>query len=152
MDKNQIQKLKDLAVPVVEREKLFLVDVEIKHQQTPEVWILVDSEENGVNLDLCSKISRKISSLIEEEDLIKHAYRLNVSSPGLSRPLSDFRQYKKNIGRNVKVKFKNVDDYVSDEGKLSDVLQDKIVIRNEDGDDLFIPYDAIVETKIIPKI
>lgn len=152
MEKNQIQKLKELAKPVIEQEKLFLVDVEIKHHQTPEVWILVDSEENGVNLDICSKISRKLSSLIEEEDLLKHAYRLNVSSPGLSRPLSDFRQYKKNIGRNAKVKFKNGDDYISSEGELAGVNQDEIIIHSEKGDDLSIPYDAIVETKIIPKI
>jgi len=81
---------------------MFIVDVEIKHQDMNVVWVSVDSEKGDVNLDKCSQISRELSFLIESENIFNKPYRLNVSSPGLSRPLTDNRQYAKNTGRTVK--------------------------------------------------
>lgn len=132
---------------------MFLLDVEIKHQKIPEVWVLVDSIENGVDLAACSRISRKLAKYIEEENLISSSYRLNVSSPGLSRPLSDLRQYGKNVGRLAKIKFKKEDEYVTQKGELAKADETVItIVDGETGGEVEIPFDAVVETKIIPKI
>lgn len=152
MNQNHLQVLKELAIPIIEQEQMFLVDVEVSHQKLPEIWVLVDTEEGGTNVDICSKISRKIAFLAEEQDLFDHAYRLNVSSPGLSRPLSDFRQYKKNVGRNAKVKYKEDSNYLTSEGTLVNVHQQEITLQLKNKDEVIISFDAIVETKIVPKI
>jgi ribosome maturation factor RimP len=153
MNQNVINTIKDVSEPLVNEEGLFLVDVEIKHQKTPELWVLVDTEKDGVILDACSRISRKLANIIEGENLISSSYRLNVSSPGLSRPLSDIRQYRKNIGRQAKIKFKNEDGYNTREGELIQADETIVkIVESETGVEQEIPFDAVVETKIIPKI
>lgn len=147
-----IEKLKELAEPLVSQKKLFLVDVEVKYGKETEVWILVDSEEGGVNLDRCSEISRELSLILEEKDLFSTAYRLNVSSPGLSRPLSDRRQYGKNTGRKAKVKYKEGSDYITVEGTLEKGDSDSFRIETEASEVVSIPFADVVETKIIPNI
>lgn len=147
-----IEKLENLAEPLAAQEELFLVDVEVKPGKELEVWVLVDSEDGGVDLDSCAKISRELGFLLDEKDLMDGAYRLNVASPGLSRPLSDRRQYKKNIGRKAKVKYKENDVYVTAEGELLQVDEQQFVIRPDSGKEVAISFSDVVETKIIPNI
>lgn len=153
MSDQLIEQLKEIAEPVVEQEDMFLVDIEVKPASTKEVWVLVDSESGGINVDTCSKISRELAFLLEEKNLIGSAYRLNVSSPGLSRPLSDPRQYKKNSGRRVKVKYRSGDDYLTTEGELSNVISGtSFDVITDDGSHKKIGFSDVVETKVIPKI
>tara|TARA_R100001143_G_C3361367_1_gene137152 strand:- start:96033 stop:96491 length:459 start_codon:yes stop_codon:yes gene_type:complete len=152
MQSDTINSIKELSQPIVEQRDMFLVDVELKHQKIPEIWVLVDSEEEGVDLGKCSEISRALGVLMEESDLISGSFRLNVSSPGLSRPLSDIRQYKKNIGRFAKVKYKQDEEYLTAEGVIDQAGNDLFTILHENGERTDINYDSVVEAKIIPKI
>ena len=131
---------------------MFLVDIELKHQKMPEIWVLVDSEEDGVDLGKCSEISRELGVLMEESDLISGSFRLNVSSPGLSRPLSDIRQYKKNIGRLAKVKYKQDEEYLTAEGVIDLAGDELFTVLHSDGKRSDIQYQSVIEAKIIPKI
>lgn len=153
MSEQPTDKIKKIAQPIIEQEDMFLVDIEVMHEKKMEVWILVDSETGGVNLDACSKISRKVGFILEEENVINGAYRLNVSSPGLSRPLTDKRQYAKNSGRLVKVKYKENDEYKTVEGILADVEPGQIIeVVTDDDSRSKIMFSDVVETKVIPKI
>ena len=152
MQQELIKKIKEISYPIVEQRDAFLVDVEIKHQKVPEVWVLVDSLNDNVSLDTYSAISRDIGNALEKQELFPDRYRLNVSSPGLSRPLSDKRQYKKNVGRLAKVKYKEGDQYQTVEGVIKQVDEEKLMIELDDGEERTLSFDAIVETKIIPKI
>ncbi|MEX0609023.1 MAG: ribosome maturation factor [Balneolaceae bacterium] len=147
------QNITDLAAPLVKELGLFLVDVELKTGggQT-EVWAYLDAEERGVTLDECAKISKELGFLIEAHEIFDHKYRLNVSSPGLSRPLNDKRQYKKNVGRVALVKYKNSDKYLKIEGVITRLSEKSVAITDEHEKEIEIPFDAIVETKIIPVI
>lgn len=146
--------IKDLAEPLAAEHNHFVVDVELKTGGGQnEVWVLLDNESGGVNIDHCSKISKELGFLIEAHELFDNKYRLNVSSPGLSRPLSDKRQYKKNEGRVATIKFKNSSgEYQKIEGVITGVMDDIIAITNEEEVETEIPFEAIVETKIIPVI
>lgn len=152
MQNESIKKIKEISYPIVEQRDAFLIDVEIKHQKVPEVWILVDSESDNVSLDTYSAISREIGDALENEDVFPNRYRLNVSSPGLSRPLSDKRQYAKNQGRVAKVKYKDEDQYQTVEGVIKQVDKNGISLDPDDGVVLEISFEDIVETKIVPKI
>lgn len=153
MQDESLKRIKEISYPIVEQRDTFLVDVEIKHHKVPEVWILVDSENESVSLDTYSAISREVGDALDNEDIFPNSYRLNVSSPGLSRPLSDKRQYKKNTGRVAKVKFKEEDQYQTIQGVIKEVDDNSISIMFEDAEDgINIDFDSIVETKIVPKI
>lgn len=152
MNKDPLKRIEELALPLVEQEDMFLVDIELKQQDMNVVWVYVDSEEGGVNLNICSKISRELSFQVENEDIFPRSYRLNVSSPGLSRPLSDKRQFGKNKGRTVKVKYQQDGDYKKIEGILKDVTDDFVTIEDDSGQSVTIDFDHLVETKIVPKI
>lgn len=152
MHNESINKIKEIAYPIVEQGDTYLVDVEIKHQKIPEVWVLVDSESNTVSLDTYSGLSKKIGDALDAEDIFLNQYRLNVSSPGLSRPLSDKRQYVKNKGRMAKVKFKNGSQYEKLEGVINQVDDHRISLESDKYGVKNILFDNIVETKIVPKI
>jgi|AntRauTorckE6833_2_1112554.scaffolds.fasta_scaffold06288_2 ribosome maturation factor RimP len=149
-----IQNIKDLAEPLAAEHDLFVVDVELKTGGgLNEVWLLLDNEAGGVNIDQCSKISKELGFLIEAHELFDNKYRLNVSSPGLSRPLSDKRQYKKNEGRVATIKFKNnTGEYKKIEGVITGIMEETVAITDEEELETEIPFEAIVETKIIPVI
>ena len=152
MINDPLKRIEELALPLVEQENMFLVDIELKQQDMNVVWVYVDSEEGGVNLDLCSKISRELSFQVENEDIFPKSYRLNVSSPGLSRPLSDKRQYAKNVGRTIKVKYKQEGEYEKTEGILKEVTDKTVTIEDESGKTVTTDFDNLVETKVVPKI
>lgn len=143
----------DLASPLAEEKGLYVLDAELKSagSQT-EVWVYLDAVDRGVNLDECAEISNELGFLIEAHEVFEHKYRLNVSSPGLSRPLSDKRQYIKNEGRLAAVKYKSSDNYLEIDGVITNVTDDGVVITDEHENENYIPFDAIVETKIIPVI
>ncbi|HFA47458.1 MAG TPA: hypothetical protein ENJ95_00415, partial [Bacteroidetes bacterium] len=77
----------------------FLVGIEL-HKNKLDVFIDSDS---GLSLRQCQGVSRYLESYLDEEQVLGEKYTLEVSSPGLSRPLKMVRQYKKNIGRKLKI-------------------------------------------------
>lgn len=146
------ENIKELASPLAEEKGLFLVDVEYKTGSGNEVWIYLDGEERGVNLDECAEISRELGFLIEAHELLDNKYRLNVSSPGLSRPLSDIRQYKRNVGRTAKVRFRDQEQVSKLQGIINDVADATISVTDAKGNNIDIPFESIIEAKIIPVI
>lgn len=153
MQLDTIQKIKDLAAPLVEPKDLFVVDVELKTGSgLNEVWLYLDAQDRGVNLDECADISRELGFLMEAHELFENKYRLNVSSPGLSRPLSDVRQYKKIEGRKAKVKFKKEDEYDKTEGIIVGVDENGIMLEDQNGKSVKVLFDDIKEAKIVPNI
>ncbi|RNC80115.1 MAG: ribosome maturation factor [Balneola sp.] len=144
--------IKELASPLAEEKELFLVDVELKTGSGTEVWVYLDGEDKAVNIDECAEISRELGFLIDAHELLGDKYRLNVSSPGLSRPLTDRRQYKKNIERTLKVRYRTEDQEVEKvEGVISAVEDDEVVL-SAGNIATRIPFESIIEAKIIPVI
>lgn len=150
MQNKVTNKISELAESVLSTTDFFLIDVEIKGGDTPEVWVSVDGEDRGVNMDECAEISNELSFLMDAHDIFSGAYRINVSSPGLSRPLIDRRQYPKNVGRKANFKYKEDDEIQQVEGTLQEVSDEAVVIELEDNSTVTVPFDDLVETKIIP--
>jgi ribosome maturation factor RimP len=144
------QKISELAESVFSDPGFFLVDVEVKGGSQPVVWVYIDREDRGVTMDECAKFSNELSFLLDAHDIFPGKYRLNVSSPGLARPLSDKRQYPKNVGRKARIKYKTDEAYHKVEGILQRVDDEMLIIEQSDGSTTSIDYDAIVEAKIIP--
>jgi ribosome maturation factor RimP len=104
----------------------FIVDVLFFEKQRPaKVMVIVDGD-NGVTIDTCANLSRRLAALLDEQNVPNHAYLLEVSTPGVDQPLKMKRQYFKNVGRQFKVHLK---DKTIVQGKLETVSEDKLALR-----------------------
>lgn len=111
---------------MLEEGRIFIVNILIKPSKVSQkVSILVDSDE-GITIQECTSISRRLAKQLEELEVFAEAYTLEVSSPGLDQPLILLRQYRKNIGRNLKITLKS-GEVIS--GKLIDAQDDLISIQ-----------------------
>ncbi|MEC3881699.1 ribosome assembly cofactor RimP [Parapedobacter sp. 10938] len=136
---------------IADRDDLFVVDVNMQANGTLEV--LVDGDQ-GISIQDCAAISRFVGFQLEEGDVIPHAYRLEVSSPGIDRPLSMERQYRKNIGRAVQV---SMPDGATKTGKLLEVADGAITIvetikekgRKAVEEQQTIPLENITTIKVL---
>ncbi len=126
---------------------LFLVDLAIKgNRGNQKVSVLIDGEP-FVDIDQCASVSRKLGVFLDDGDLIKGKYHLEVSSPGIDTPLKFQRQYKKNIGRRVRVEL--VDGNVL-EGKLESSDNKKIRIMEEGKKEKFeYSFKKIKRTNVL---
>ncbi len=114
-----------LLDPFLEEGRIFVVDIIIKPSKVSQkITILVDSDE-GITIQECTSISRRLAKQLEELEVFTEAYTLEVSSPGLDQPLQLPRQYQKNVGRNLKVTLKT-GEVVS--GKLMEAGDESIKI------------------------
>ena len=127
MDLNQ--KIKDIAGANLANPAHFIVGVFISKHQPTTISVIVDGDK-GITIDDCAILSHKLSEELETMDLIKDAYRLEVSTPGLDHPLRLKRQYYANLGRSIKVHLANKTMLV---GKLVEADEDKITLTIEEG-------------------
>ena len=100
----KIDALTSLLEPVVNDMNMELVELQYRREASGWVLRLIIDKEQGISLDDCADVSREVGRILEVEDPIEHAYRLEVSSPGLDRPLKkegDFDRFK---GRQAKIK------------------------------------------------
>src|SRR5699024_10420694 len=140
----------ELAESVLEGTDFFLIDVAIKGNRPPEVWVYADGSDRGLDMDECAEISRELGFLIYDHELFSDDYRLNISSPGMKQALEDKQQFPKNKGRRIKLKFKNNDEYINCEGVLDGYSDHDILIQPDDEEALHVPFNQIVEAKVIP--
>jgi ribosome maturation factor RimP len=99
-----LEQIEALTLPIIEDLGLELVDLE--YQRESQGWVLrfFLDKEGGINLDECAAASREIAALLDVEDLLDTAYQLEVSSPGLERPLKKLADYRRFVGRKAKIK------------------------------------------------
>ncbi|MBO4997196.1 MAG: ribosome maturation factor RimP [Lachnospira sp.] len=134
MNKREIEvKTEQLVTPIVEEQHFELVDVEyVKEGSNWYLRVYVD-KENGIDIDDCVMVSRALEAKLDEEDFIADAYILEVSSPGLTRPLKKEKDFIRNMGRRVEVKLFKVQDGLKEfEAELTG-FEDGVVTLKPDG-------------------
>lgn len=131
----------------------FLVDLKLHAHNKLDVFI---DSDFGISFEQCQKISRYLEQYLDEEQWLGEKYVLEVSSPGISRPLSMKRQYPRNVGRKVEVKLQDGDKR---SGTLKEVEENHIVleekVRRKEGKrkktevvETEIDFNSIKETKV----
>ena len=118
MDAGKLEKLREMAEAVATEQGLLLFDLETKFSGKEwSVIVTLDRMDGNVGLSDCEQVSRKLSTLLDVEDIIQHHYRLEVSSPGIERPLRRPEDYERFKGRKAKLVL------VSDEKNPGGVLE-----------------------------
>lgn len=124
----EIEKLKHIILPVLEAANVYLVEMQLRGQPNSQVLSIYLDTENGITLQQIADLTREIEGLLDLEDPIRGKYRLDVSSPGTDRPLTEIWQFRKNLGRNLHLVLQHQDGISEKAGILRAVEEDHIVI------------------------
>ena len=143
--------LNDLLEPVVEKLGYELVRVLTIGAKNPTLQVMIDRKDGkDITVDDCAKVSRVLSDLLDEKDPIESQYALEVSSPGLDRPLTKPEHFKRFLGYETKIE---TSDEISGrkrfKGKTKSVDADNNIVLDMDGTEYSIPFDAVSKAKIV---
>jgi len=133
---------------IAEKLNFFVIDINFRGDNRKKIIeVFVDAEKN-IDADNLAEISREINSIIEEQDIIKQAYRLDVSTPGVDRPLKFLKQFPKHINRNFEVTYKTGDETKTITGKLLSVEKEELIFLS-DKKEILIEFKNITTAKVI---
>jgi ribosome maturation factor RimP len=141
------RKIEEIALAATEANDAFLVDVELKPNN---VIVVYADADDGLSIDQIKMINRKIEAELDRD---VEDFNLTVSSPDLNNPLKIWRQYKKNVGRTLKVKFQDRQA----EGDLVEVMEENITLsipgvkKKDPATSLTIAFADITEAKVAIK-
>ena len=147
------QQIQALLEPTIEAMGFELWGVEYLSQGKYSVLRLFIDAEEGITVDDCAAVSGQAGSLLDVEDPIKGQYALEVSSPGLDRPLFTPAHYEKYIGQQVKLRSKlPVNGQRNFAGEIHAVENEDIYISMENGEELKIACHEIDQANLVPEI
>ncbi|MCM8800505.1 MAG: ribosome maturation factor RimP [Candidatus Omnitrophica bacterium] len=149
MDKQEIfERLRYIIQEVIMKKNLQLVDLVYRYEgRTLVLRILVDKPEGGITLQECAQLNNELSKVLDEEDILKESYILEVSSPGLDRPLKTKSDFLRCINRRVRVSLKDPcqgkREWV---GVITKVEEDSVIIEIEKRS-IQLPLSEIIQAK-----
>jgi len=147
-DKDILFNVRELLEPILAAKGLELFDVEFKGQGKNGVLRVYIDKEEGVTIDDCALVSRELGTLLDIHDMIPGSYTLEVSSPGLTRPLRSPEDFSRFKGKKVKIKTnKDIEKRKSFIGKLLD-FKDGFVTVETEGGSFSIPYADIEKANL----
>jgi ribosome maturation factor RimP len=143
-----------IVLPILESLGMELVDVEFARAGRDGVLRLFIDKEGGVALDDCADVSRELSAILDVEDVIPGHYSLEVSSPGLDRPLKKPADYERFVGRLVKVRtFEGLPDDAGNKrktfiGQLLGLVDGNVAMKLSEGQSASIPLEKIAKANL----
>jgi len=147
----KLKQLEDILRPVVEGLGYEFWGIEFRsHGHHSKLRVFIDDAENGIAIDDCEKVSRQVSGVMDVEDPIQTEYTLEVSSPGMDRPLFRLEQYEAFIGHKVQIKLRMAfEGRRKFQGLIKGVEGDDVVVVVDDHEYL-LPFDSIEKANIVP--
>ena len=142
--------LRKLLEPAVTALGFQLVGVEFIQGKNGLLRVYID-HENGITVDDCQAVSEQVSGVLDVEDPIKGNYTLEVSSPGMDRPIYTLAQFQRFVGQQVSVRVgRALQGRRKFKGPLRAVESDDLVIE-VDGAEVRVPMDAIEQARLVPE-
>lgn len=141
-------RIKQLAEAQLTNPAHFVVDVVLSLRRSPKKITVVLDGDQGISVEDCAELNRTLSVALDNEDVMEDSYLLEVTSPGLDQPLKLVRQYKKNVGRRVRVKSATG----TIEGTLQGLTDQGIVLltgKTKDKTIKEIPFTEIQKTLVL---
>jgi ribosome maturation factor RimP len=136
--------IKELVLPLLDEKQIELIDIELKGNVGNLLLRIYVDCDGGISLGKCTAISRDVSDILDKNDVIPGKYRLDVSSPGLDRPLKTVRDFQRNIDRYVIIARTEGPDVT---GIIISANEQQIIL-SEAKDEITIPFDTIRYGKI----
>ena len=137
-------KVETWLLPLLEKNQFELVDVE--YVREAGIWYLrayID-KEGGITVDDCEVVSRELGDWLDQKDFIEDSYILEVSSPGLGRPLKKEKDFARSLGKDVEVRlYRQINKQKEFTGTLKAYDADTVTLSMEDGNDLALAKSDI---------
>ena len=148
---SKLEQLQAMLAPVVEALGYECWGVEFISQGRHSLLRVYIDHANGIQVDDCEKVSRQVSGVLDVEDPISSEYTLEVSSPGMDRPLFTLEQFAKHAGEQVKIKLRSpFEGRRNFQGLLKGVEEQDVIVRADEHEYL-LPVDSIEKANIIPR-
>ncbi len=142
-----LEKVRELIGPLFDEKFYHLVDLELRGSGNRRVLCVYADTEKGITLAEITRLTQEISDILDLHDVIPASYRLEVSSPGVHRPLTHPWQFRKNIGRLLQVRYQEADLRKEVTGELIRVQGEAIVLRLK-TQEVTVPLSAIELAKV----
>lgn len=141
------QKIEGLLEQVLRERVAFFVDLQVRNEHGGKmVQVFVDTDK-GITIEQCAEISRDLIREFDAQRLFEGNYRIEVSSPGIDKPIKLLRQYTKNIGRRFTIQYASNGEQKIATLELLSVANDVLTFQTEKGETLALPFQQIVESK-----
>ena len=148
---SKLEQLQAMLAPVVESLGYECWGVEFISQGRHSLLRVYIDHANGILVDDCEAVSRQVSAVLDVEDPISSEYTLEVSSPGMERPLFTLEQFAKHVGEQVKIKLRSPFDGRRNFQGLLRGVEDQDVVVLVDDHEFLLPIDLIDKANIIPR-
>jgi ribosome maturation factor RimP len=141
-------KILSIITPVIESKNLLLIDLIVRGDERKRIIeIFVDSSEN-ISAESLAELSREINNLLQTEESFLGNYRLDVSSPGVERPLKYLAQYPKHINRMFEISYKSDNEVKNMKAKLVRVNGEEL-LYNDGKNEILINFNQIIKAKVL---
>ncbi len=149
---NTKKKIHELASQAAEDEGLELVSAEILGRGRRLLLRITVDKDGGVTIGDCERMSRSLEALLDVEDPIRSSYVLEVSSPGIDRPLTQQKDFEKNIGKLVRIVMtEKIDNQSFIIGRITDAGEGwvRLTVGSKGKDkDVFVPLDKVSKARL----
>ena len=143
-------RIENLISPTIEILGFEIVRIEVLGEINPSLQIMAERiDEAGMNVDDCAQISRAVSAILDIEDPITNAYTLEVSSPGMDRPLVKRKHFERFAGAEIRLEKRGQgDEQRRYRGDLRGIKGDDVVLLIK-GEEILIPFADVQKAKIV---
>jgi ribosome maturation factor RimP len=138
------ERVRSLAEPVLTKHGAELVDVQVRRGRTQLVRVVAD-QPGGITLDTCARVSEELSRMLDVDDPIEGRYTLEVTSPGLDRPLRTEADFRKQQGKQVKIVLSSGRH---EEGIIEGVGADRVRLTRKAGT-VEVPFADIAKATLV---
>ena len=151
-----LERVQEIASRVAAAYGLEIFDITMRRESGGEVLrVVVDrpgpaaTPEDSVSIGDCEKVSHELSTILDVEDVIPGAYTLEVSSPGLDRPLRNAEDYRRFAGRTAKIVTREpVNRQTAFAGRIRGIEGDEVLFENEGGKEVRLPLNLISRARL----
>lgn len=147
------RRIAEIITPVIEDMGFELVRIRLMGGKTATLQIMAERPEGGIEVDECAKISTAVSAVLDVEDPIVDQYNLEVSSPGIDRPLTRLKDFETFEGYEVKIETTElIDGQRRFKGMLAGVEGDEVLLNLERGDEevtVGLNFDWLSDAKLV---
>jgi ribosome maturation factor RimP len=143
-------RIENLISPTIGELGFEIVRIEVLGEMSPCLQIMADRlDQTGMNVDDCAQISRAVSAILDVEDPITNSYTLEVSSPGMDRPLVKREHFKRFAGAEIRLEKRGQgDEQRRYRGDLEGIKGDDVVLLIK-GEKILIPFVDVQKAKIV---
>ncbi|NOX09481.1 MAG: ribosome maturation factor RimP [Gammaproteobacteria bacterium] len=145
--------LHELIEPVVDSMGYELVGIEYVPSGSHSLLRIYIDKEGGIMLDDCQKVSYQVSGLLDVEEPIQGKFNLEVSSPGLDRPLFKESDFERFAGHRVKIQMHGfIDGQRKFKGVLQGLQEGQVILLDNDGVEFLLPFNDIDKARLVPDV